>query len=79
MPGVVADAVQWIGDISHRPQPELALLSSLTALSACMGGAYALPDGGRCNLYSVGVVDTGMGKDSGCGRRRCSQSRPALR
>ena len=62
-PGVVAEMVRWIIDNSYRQQPELALLGVLVAMSACCGGVYALPDGMRINLYGLGLVGTGLGKD----------------
>ncbi len=62
-PGPMADLVAVILATSRRKQPALALCSALAAMAAACPGSFYLPAGGRLNLYIMGVVDTGMGKE----------------
>jgi hypothetical protein len=62
-PGPMADLVAAILATSRRKQPALALCSALAAMAAACPGCFYLPAGGRLNLYIMGVVDTGMGKE----------------
>ena len=62
-PGPMADMVQAILATSRRQQPALALCAALAAMAAACPGKFYLPGGGRLNLYVLGVIDTGMGKE----------------
>lgn len=46
----------------HRPQPLLTIAAALAGMSACMHGKYALPDGLRGNLYTIGIAGSTAGK-----------------
>ena len=63
IPGLVGDTVREIINTSQKPQPELALLNTLSALGAIFGRRYASPMDTRTNLYTVGAAVTGAGKD----------------
>jgi hypothetical protein len=62
-PGPMAELVAAILATSRRKQPALALCAALAAMAAACPGCFYLPAGGRLNLYIMGVVDTGMGKE----------------
>lgn len=61
--GVIGDTVKEILSTATQPQPELAILNTITALGAVFGRAYQSPMGTRTNLYTVGIAGTGAGKD----------------
>ena len=61
--GVMASMVQAINESSHKPQPMLAIGSVLGAMAAGCPGVFHLPDGGRLNLYTLGIGASGCGKD----------------
>lgn len=63
IPGLVGDTVREIVETSQKPQPELALLNTLSALGAIFGRRYASPMDTRTNLYTVGIAVTAAGKD----------------
>lgn len=63
IPGLVGDTIREIVNTSQKPQPELALLNTLTALGAIFGRRYASPMDTRTNLYTVGIAVTAAGKD----------------
>lgn len=63
IPGLVGDTIREIINTSQKPQPELALLNTLSALGAIFGRRYASPMDTRTNLYTVGTAVTGAGKD----------------
>lgn len=62
-PGLMEEAVRACLDISHKEQPELALMAVLSAMAAACGSFYHLRDGTRLNLYCLGVARTCAGKD----------------
>lgn len=61
--GLIGDTVRWIVRHSLRKQPELALLNTLAFAGAVFGRRYASPLNTRTNIYTVGIADTGSGKD----------------
>lgn len=63
IPGLVGDTIREIVETSQKPQPELALLNTLSALGAVFGRRYASPMDTRTNLYTVGIAVTAAGKD----------------
>lgn len=63
IPGLVGDTVREIVATSQKPQPELALLNTLSALGAIFGRRYASPMDTRSNIYTVGIAVTAAGKD----------------
>lgn len=62
-PGLMEEAVKACLDISHKEQPELALMAVLSGMAAACGSFYYLSDGTRLNLYCLGVARTCAGKD----------------
>jgi hypothetical protein len=63
-PGVMEEIVAFTLKTAPKPQPNLALLSALLAMSSSCSGVYCLPIGSmRLNLYGLGIAETGAGKD----------------
>jgi hypothetical protein len=54
---------RYILDTAIKPQPWLATGASLAALGALMGRKYRTETNLRTNLYTVGMADSGAGKD----------------
>jgi hypothetical protein len=63
LPGLIGDTVRWIVDTSIKPQPELALLNTLSALGAIFGRRYATVINTRTNVYIVAVAESASGKE----------------
>jgi len=63
-PGPMTDIVTACLEVSRKPQPVLALGAALSAMAAACGSYFAHQDGGRLNLYALGVARTGTGKDA---------------
>lgn len=61
--GPMAAAVEAALLAAYKPQPTLTTLAALIGMAACLPGHYRLPDGGRLNLYGLGALETGGGKD----------------
>lgn len=61
--GLLGDITGWINGCARRPQPELTLFHTMTALGALYGRRYESPTGLRTNLYTVGIAGTSSGKD----------------
>jgi hypothetical protein len=63
-PGTMEEIVAFTLRTSPKPQPDLALISALIAMSSSCAGSYYLPMGSmRLNLYGLGIAETGAGKD----------------
>lgn len=63
LPQPIRRTIEWINESAIKPQPELALMNTLTALGAVYGRFYATEMNTRTNLYMIGVAKTGAGKD----------------
>lgn len=63
-PGPMAEAVTACLEVSRKPQPALALAAALSVMAAACGSYFMHQDGGRLNLYFLGVARTGAGKDA---------------
>jgi hypothetical protein len=61
--GPMAAAVAAAVAVAPKQQPELTTLAALVGMAACIPGHYRLPSGARLNLYGLGVLETGGGKD----------------
>lgn len=61
--GPMAAVVSAAVAVAPKPQPELTTLAALIGMASCIPGHYRLPGGGRMNLYGLGVLETGGGKD----------------
>lgn len=61
--GPMTSAVEAALRAAYRPQPALTALAALVGMAACIPGHYRLPDGGRLNVYGLGALETGGGKD----------------
>jgi hypothetical protein len=61
--GVLGAMTDYMLATARRPQPLLALASSLCALGALMGRKYRTETNLRSNLYIVGIADSGSGKN----------------
>ena len=63
--GLIGDTVRFICETSIRIQPELALMNTLACLGSIYGRRYAAQNlDTRTNVYTVGIADTGSGKDN---------------
>lgn len=63
-PGVMADLVACANASAYKPQPRLNMLASIVGMAACINGEYSTRSGGRFNLYGVGSLQSGGGKDN---------------
>lgn len=63
LPGLIGDTVRWINKYAIRKQPELALMNTLAFAGSVFGRKYESPLKTRTNIYTVGVADTGAGKE----------------
>ena len=48
---------------AFKPQPKLNLLGAVVGLAACINGEYSTQSGGRFNLFGLGSLESGGGKD----------------
>lgn len=62
--GVMQDIVNAANNCAYKPQPELNMLAALISMAACINGEYSTRSGGRFNLYGIGSLDSGGGKDN---------------
>lgn len=56
------DIQQWIMTTSQKKQPALAFLSAYSVLATLIGRSY-IQSGIKGNLISIGLLESGMGKD----------------
>jgi hypothetical protein len=61
--GGLAEFVRHVADTSPSPQPWVALGAALATFGAIAGRRYASPTDLRTNIYSIGLCDSGGGKD----------------
>jgi hypothetical protein len=61
--GVMSEIVNAATISAYKPQPGLNILAALIGMSACVNGEYSNRNGGRYNLYGVGSLQSGGGKD----------------
>jgi len=62
-PGMVGEMFRYILGCAIKPQPELALAAAFVACGTVMGRKIQSPTGLRTNLYFLGLIETGGGKD----------------
>ena len=62
--GVMAQMVQAANVSAYKPQPELNMLAALVGMASCVNGEYSTRSGGRFNLYGIGSLESGGGKDN---------------
>lgn len=62
--GPMTDIVNASLRSSFKPQPELATLAALISMASCINGEYSTISGGRFNLYGIGALNSGGGKDN---------------
>ena len=62
--GLLQKTAEWIMSISFRPSRELSLLAAIGYMSAFIGRRYIGPTSLASNLYLVGLMGTGGGKDA---------------
>jgi len=63
-PGFVGRLGRWVESRSIRPQPATCLAAALTAVGALLGRRIASPTDLRTNLYTLGIGETGCGKEA---------------
>ena len=61
--GALAQFVEHVVSTAPSPQPWATLGAGLAMFGATAGRRYAGPTGLRTNIYSIGVIDSGGGKD----------------
>jgi hypothetical protein len=61
--GALAQFVDHVVATAPSPQPWATLGAGLAMLGAAAGRRYAGPTGLRTNIYSIGIIDSGGGKD----------------
>ena len=61
--GALGQFVEFVCASAPSPQPWLALGAGLAMFGAAAGRRYASPTNLRTNIYSIGVADSGGGKD----------------
>lgn len=61
--GRMASLVDAILKASPMPQPNIALMSAVVGMAACLPGMFRLPDGLRLNLYGLITVRSTGGKE----------------
>lgn len=61
--GGLAQFVRHVADTSPSPQPWVALGAALATFGAIAGRRYTSPTDLRTNVYSIGLCDSGGGKD----------------
>lgn len=61
--GLIRDIAERIISTSVRPQPELAIIAATTWVGALAGRKYQTETGLRTNLYTIGLAESGAGKD----------------
>lgn len=62
-PGILGDLCAWITQTSHRPQPILTLGNVLAFGGAVCGRKIQSETNLRTNIYTIGVGESGCGKD----------------
>lgn len=63
-PGVMQQIVAAANQSAYKPQPHLNMLAALIGMAACINGEYSMRSGGRFNLYGIGSLESGGGKDN---------------
>lgn len=62
-PGILGEMVRWILETSLFPQPVLALASAIPAAGVIMGHKIKTETDFRTNFFSLGIAESGAGKD----------------
>lgn len=62
--GVMQQIVAAANQSAYKPQPHLNMLAALVGMAACINGEYSMRSGGRFNLYGIGSLESGGGKDN---------------
>jgi hypothetical protein len=62
-PGMVGAICAWINSTAIYPQPVLALANALSLWGAVIGRKVCTATDLRSNLYTIGIADSGAGKD----------------
>lgn len=70
-PGFLGQLCRWYLDTSRYPLPILALAAALPAAGVLMGRKVQTETGLRTNIYTIGLAESGSGKDQG---RKCNLS-----
>jgi hypothetical protein len=63
-PGVMEQIVHAANVSAYKPQPGLNLLAALVGMASCINGEYSTASGGRFNVYGIGSLESGGGKDN---------------
>ncbi|MGD9646980.1 MAG: bifunctional DNA primase/polymerase [Pirellulales bacterium] len=63
VPGLLGEFIRFTVATAYKPQPVLALGASLPLLGSLAGRKVADPYGTRTNIYTIGVADSGAGKE----------------
>lgn len=61
--GLISDISEYINKTAIWPQPDLATANAIAFLGAIIGRKFRTEYGGYSNIYTVGLCDSGGGKD----------------
>ena len=61
--GIIKEIANYIISTARWPQPDLAVANTIAFLGAVMGRKYRTQFDGYSNIYVVGLLDSGGGKD----------------
>lgn len=62
-PGVMADICAAAAKAAYKPQPRLNMMAALIGMAGGISGEYSTRAGGRFNLFGLGALESGGGKD----------------
>ena len=62
-PGLMTEICKAAEASAFKPQPRLNTLGALIGMAASINGEYSTQSGGRFNLFGIGVLQSGGGKD----------------
>lgn len=60
----MGDFVRYICEMGFYPQPEMALAAALAAFGTAGGRRYRTQQNSYSNIYTIGLLDSGAGKDA---------------
>jgi hypothetical protein len=61
--GVMRDICEAASACAYKAQPKLNMLGALIGLAGAISGEYSTKSGGRFNLFGLGALESGGGKD----------------
>ena len=62
--GIMSEIVKGANECAYKPQPLLTMLGATIGMASCINGEYSTQGGGRFNLFALGSLESGGGKDN---------------